>query len=402
MKLSMPQFIQDGRQVTYQVSIESSTGNRVLHYSLDKTYADLLLPNSSDAFLVALLIPAMAIGEDIHLEGMISEKLLYNLSGPLQKILCDTIPSLHQIKIFPENIYSNTGERPRGVATGFSAGIDSYCLLADHYYSKNVLEGFKITHLLFNNVGSGAGIAQLNQKRYKRLLPIAKHLGLPFVWIDSNLHALYNDFKKEIRFEKTRGIFQQTHTLRNTSVALLLQGGIGRYMYASGVKYTDTFIGPHYDTAYSDPTTLPLLSTETLDAFSVGGQYSRVEKTLRVAEITDSYKTLDVCVNDNNSYTNCAKCPKCLRTLATLDIAGYLDRYSDSFDLNVYKEQKDSYFSTLLRSDNPLTMEIVAFAKARNYPFPISSRFMHLSRVLNVSPFTRKLSKLKPTVINRS
>ena len=390
MKISKPQIIQENKQVTYQANVESTKGSKTLWYSLHESYSDLL-SNSCDACLVALLIPAMAVGEDIYIDGMISERLLYNLSGPLQKVLQHIIPSLRQINIYPEEICLNPAKRAPGVATGFSAGIDSYCVLADHYYS-NVLEGFKITHFIFNNVGSGGGSARLNQKRYQRLLPITERLGLPFVRIDSNLNSFYAGFDKEIRFQKTRGLFQQTHTLRNVSVALLLQCGIGRYMYASTVKYTDAFVGSTYDIAYSDPITLPLLSTDTLDAFSVGSQYSRVEKTLRVAEVADSYKTLDVCVHDTSGYTNCSKCWKCLRTLATLDIAGYIEHYSDSFDLNVYEEHKNGYFATLRASHDPLLMEIVEFAKERNYSFPISSYVIRISRTLGVYPMAR-LSK---------
>lgn len=167
------------------------------------------------------------------------------------------------------------GNSASGVAIGFSGGIDSYCALADHYYS-DIPERFKITHLLFNNVGShGTDGERLFRKRFERLAPSAERIGLPLLMINSNLDSF---------MPKNLG-FQKTHTMRNASVAHLLQGGIGRYMYTSTYKYSDMFIGPTYDTAYSDLATLPLLSTDTLDAFSVGSEYSRVQKTLRVAEL---------------------------------------------------------------------------------------------------------------------
>jgi hypothetical protein len=98
---------------------------------------------------------------------------------------------------------------------------------------------------------------------------------------------------------------QQTHTLRNASVALLLQGGIGRYLYASSYNFKNVFVGATYSMAYSDTIALPLLSTEVLDAISVGSEYTRIEKTLRVAEIPDSYGTLDVCVSPKKAG-NCS------------------------------------------------------------------------------------------------
>ena len=386
MRISKPKIVLDKEKRIYQVDVKYIEGNETLWYSVQDSFGDLFT-DSSDAALVALIIPAMSKNEDIYIHGEISDRLYYNLSRPFQNLLRQIIPSLHQVGIYPENVRSCHGKSASGVATGFSGGVDSYCALADHYYS-DIPERFKVTHLLFNNVGShGADGERLFRKRFERLAPSAERIGLPLLMINSNLDLFY---------DKNLG-FQKTHTMRNASVALLLQGGIGRYMYASTYKYSDMFIGSTYDTAYSDLVTLPLLSTDTLDAFSVGSEYSRVQKTLRVAELPDSYGTLDVCVNDSlSSYVNCSKCWKCLRTLATLEIAGYLDRYSDSFDLNIYKSQRKAYFATLLGSHDPLLREIEELADERNYAFPISSRLLHYSRFLPIMSFSKRgLRKLK-------
>lgn len=370
MKISKPQISQKGKEIVYQVSVDSAKGKGHLWYRLHESFVDLVA-HYCDAPLVALLIPAMAMGEDIHIDGIISDRLFYNLSGSFQKLLQHIIPSLHQVAIYPKDVWCGQSESALAVATGFSGGIDSYCVLADHYYS-NIPERFKVTHLLFNNVGShGSGGEQLFQERYERLLPMTERIGLPFLKINSNMDLFYDN----------KLGFQQTHTLRNASVALLLQRGVGRYMYASTFDYSKTFVGSTYDTAYSDTITLPLLSTDTIDILSVGSQYTRVQKTLRVAELVDSHSTLDVCVNASNTsgYANCSTCWKCLRTLATFEIAGYLDRYSTSFDLSTYKHQRSKYFATLLGSRDPLMQEIVQFAKERNYSFPKLSRLIHYS-----------------------
>ena len=113
--------------------------------------------------------------------------------------------------------------------------------------------------------------------------------------------------------------FKETPTLRNASVAFALTGGIGRYLYASSYSYDDVSVAATHEIPFADPIVLPLLSTESLDAMSVGSEYARIEKMLRVAEIPDSYTALDVCARWNNSsgYRNCGSCWKCLRTLAT-------------------------------------------------------------------------------------
>ncbi|NLN60196.1 MAG: hypothetical protein GX147_05735 [Deltaproteobacteria bacterium] len=385
MKIGNPRLLWENKLVLYQVSVESARGQGTLWYSLDESFGDLV-SNFCDAALAALLIPAMQQGEDIRIEGAVSEKLLHNLRRPYQRLLQRIIPTLRQVKIDAKEISTDQTIRRKGVAIGFSGGIDSYCALADHYDS-TVTDGFKITHLLFNNVGShGKGGERLFRERHARLVPVAESLGLPFIMINSNLDEFYQG---NIGYERT-------HTPRNASVALLLQGGIGRYMYASAYNYRHVFVGPASSTAYSDTIALPLLSTETLDAFSVGSEYTRVEKTLRVSEVPESYRSLDVCVNRHNTsgYINCSTCRKCLRTLATLDIAGSIEPYSGVFDLEAYRRRRILYFAKLLADRSALPREIVEFARQRNFSWPISSRLMR--PFFSVSNLTgRALKKLK-------
>jgi len=379
MKISKPEILRQENEIVFRVRVESSEGTENLWYSLEKKFSDFVT-DFSDAPLVALLIPAMAKGEDVHVAGTISERLWYNVSGSYQRLLQHVIPSLRRIRIFPGDVRARN-QQASGVATGFSCGIDSYCVLADYHYS-DVPAGFRVTHLLFNNVGShGKGGEKLFRERYARIEPVAERLGLPLIMANSNVDAFYR-----------KGLdFQQTHTPRNVSVPLLLQGGIGRYMYASAYSFKDAFVGTTYDMAYSDTIALPLLSTELLNSISVGNEYTRVEKTLRVAEIPDSYGTLDVCVSPKKAG-NCSECWKCMRTLLTLDIAGLIDRYSASFNLDTYKHQWNKYIGSVLRSDDPLLREIVAFARDRHYPFPLPSRVY--ARLQYPASLAKRLSRL--------
>ncbi|HQO59072.1 MAG TPA: hypothetical protein PLT76_10200 [Candidatus Omnitrophota bacterium] len=360
MRISKPKIIRQQQEIIYSVDVATGNGQQKLWYSLSDQFAGLLT-DSSDAPLAALLIPAMAQGEDIYVDGPVSPRLMHNLSGPYQRLLRHIIPWLKPIRIYSD---VTPGERPRvtGVATGFSAGIDSFCTLADYYYSQ-VPRHLKITHLLYHNVGShgrGEKGDQLFQKRFSALEPVVARLGLPFIKINSNMDSFYND----------RIGFHKTHTLRNVSAALLLQGGIGRYIYSSSYAFTDIFVGETYGMAFSEPVALPFLSTETFEAVSAGGEYTRVEKTLRVSDIPDSYNTLDVCVSGENAG-NCSVCWKCLRTLLTLDIAGRMARYSASFDLDAYRRKKEAYITEVLRSRDPFLKEIVRFAAVCGYSFPV-------------------------------
>jgi hypothetical protein len=380
MKISRPQLLQKGEDLFYSVRVSSSAGEDTLWFSVKKEFAPLV-SEQADAALLSLLIPAMTLGEEIHIEGALSQKLFYSFSGPYQHILRKIIPSLSFVKIYPTELDSFHRE-PDGVGMGFSAGIDSFCALADHHDS-DVSPGFGITHLLFNNVGShghGKRAESLFIERCSRVRQVASRVGLPLVVINSNMDQFY------------KGVcFQQTHTPRNASVALLLQNGIGKFLYASAFPYQDIFIGPAASMAYSDMITLPLLSTETLDAISVGSQYNRVEKTLRVAEIKESYEYLDVCFSGRNSSRNCSTCRKCMRTILTLEIAGLADRYSRVFDYEEYQKRRIFFMARVLKSKDPFLREIVEFAKERDFVFPLSARLLAQSNIRDIAERTMRL-----------
>jgi hypothetical protein len=363
MIIGQPELLQADGQAIYQVKVGRSGASDILWYSVDEEFSDLM-SDTADAALVALLIPAMTTGQDIEVSGRISARLLYNASRPYQTILQHVIPSLRRVRIHAEKVY-HAGERAPGVATGFSGGIDSFCAIADHHKS-DVPPGFRLTHFLYNNVGShGKGGETLFMKRYNRLRSTADRIGLPLVRVNSNLGEFYREYS-----------FEQTHTPRNLSVALVLGKGIGRFMYASAYQYADVFVGASDSMAYTDTLTLPLLSTELVDAASVGSEYSRVEKTLRASTVPESYDALDVCVTASHAGPgmNCSRCWKCLRTMLTLDIAGKLDFYSSCFDLDVYEKHKANFMAETLISQKPLAREIVEFAKARGYSFPADVR----------------------------
>src|SRR5690606_19883688 len=109
----------------------------------------------------------------------------------------------------------------------------------------------KLTHLLFYNVGSHlAGGRELFLQRLRRIQVFADHVGLPLVPVDSNLDEFYS---------KAGLGFASTFTVRNVSAALVLQGGLKTYLYASGYRYQDCRVGQSRDIAIADPVLLPLL-----------------------------------------------------------------------------------------------------------------------------------------------
>ena len=266
----------DGK-ATISARIEYAGREELLWYSVDAKYGRFLTSEKLDGFVVALLPLAMRHREDMKIESAISEKLFYNLTSYYIPIVRAVMPSLRAVRLLPERLdCEETSSCDCGVATGFSGGVDSFAVLADHLFG-DVPPSFRITHLVFNNVGS-SGSDALFHSRYSMLSGFPREMGLEFVEIDSNLR----DF---LGVDPLIKDFMLTHVPRNVSAVLMLQKLFGKYLYASTHKYADCFVGEAYDIAHTDPFAVHLLSTETLDCISTGCQYSRVQKTARVTEV---------------------------------------------------------------------------------------------------------------------
>jgi len=358
MIINAPKIVEEDR-LFCRFKIEETSHEDELWFSLGKQYGDLV-SDRTDSALAGLLIPAMDHGEDIEIEGVVSERLYYAVTGPLQEALITMMPELEEVDVDAETVKPARREGS-GVAMGFSAGIDSFSALGDHYYS-DVPEGFEVTHLLFNNVGShGSEAERLFNDRYERVRSVVEEIDLPFVKINSNLNRFY-----DISFKKT-------HTPRNVSVALLLQGGIKRFFYGSAYHFKDIYVKEADTFGHIDPIVLPLLSTDGLDVRQAGNEYTRIEKTHQVAEIKESHHSLNVCV-DSIEAGNCSTCWKCRRTIFTLEIAGLLDRYSAVFDIEAYRKGRWLHHAEVLEKTDPYNRELETFAKENGCQFPIHSR----------------------------
>jgi hypothetical protein len=362
VELGTPRIRPRGDQVRYEVLVTSAGGpERLLWYSVGSDFAHLI-SSQADAAAVALMVPAMRRGEELKVCGPLSPEIAFHLSGDWQALMREVIPSLSPIRVEASEIAEGPRTPSGAVATGFSGGIDSFAVIADHRDSN--IPGWRLNHLLYNNVGShGRGGVDLFRSRTRKLAPTARQLGLPFVAVDSNL----SDFFSEA--------FVRTHTVRNASVALLLQGGLTRYLYASAYSYQQILLTApsKLPSAYTDPIMLPQLSTASIRLVSCGSQYSRAEKTMRVADLPESYTALDVCI-DSATEENCSACWKCMRTMLTLEIGGKLDRYDQVFDLSTYRQGRLRWMAEVLASAEPLNREIVAFAEDRDFTFPQAAR----------------------------
>jgi hypothetical protein len=351
-----------------------------LWYSVEAPWVQHLTSERQDGFLLAMLPSAMQMGEDLRVEGVVSEKFFYHLTQHFMKVLSLLYPELKPIKIVADQLERSALPRagPGGVVSGFSGGIDSFCAFADHFLGE-VPDGFRLTYCLSNNVGAHGrddNAQGLFQSRCDRFSPLLREWNLPFIRIDSNLHLVVR---------ARNGPFPQpglekTHLTRNVSAALMLQKLFTRYLYAAGIAIERCYIGPATGMGYSDPLTLHLLSTETMECVSTGSQYTRTEKTARVAELPAVQRFLDVCIK-RHPGRNCSVCQKCARTLLTLEVLGKVEQFGEVFDLQKYGKVRTRHMVRALSEPDVFLAEIMELARRRNFPIPVTYRLAGLLRL---------------------
>jgi len=315
---------------------------------------------------IALLYPAMAAGVSLKIDASVSSLLLHNLNHDIQSLLCTFNPNLTKIKVIAQPLDVTPTERPL-VATGFSAGVDSFYTLAK-FSAPDIPNSLRINCLTTFDVGAmGTANASANLfKKYSdRLINFSKERGLAAITLRTNLAEFY---------VSPTASFQMTHIIRNVSAAMFFNDIIGTYLYSSSYPYKDINKDNH-DMSFIEPILLPLLSTETTRFVSAGAGLSRIEKMERVCNLPEAKEMLDVCVASpekraHPEFRNCSRCWKCTRAMVTLDVLGKLDEFRAVFDVDMYRSDKPAFINRVVRRavrGKPAEKDLVALMKSKGF-----------------------------------
>lgn len=373
IRVSKPVLSEGNGAVTLSVQVTGGVSGTCF-YSTDAANRDFVDESSSDCFLIGLLYTAMYAGCDLVLEGDVSRKLLFHVRHYVMPMLeAFTDWRLHPVDICVGGLVSRGYPDADAVGTGFSGGIDSFHTIREFYLDYHGPPEDRVNTLLFFNVGShGMGhdkarLAWLENKfseRRKVLSGYAKDIGLPFVSVDSNVHA----------FMQSGHL--QTSTLASLSAALFLSRRLRLYYLASlGISYHDMFypgreLERDHDLEKIEDFLLPHLCTETFSAVSGGSACTRVRKTEAICRDPLVMKYLNVCGNPGTTAKNCSVCFKCLRTMMALEILGELHRFADVFDLKRFSGRERSRFIALLLNDRKKDLffqDLCDLAERMNY-----------------------------------
>jgi hypothetical protein len=323
---------------------------------------------------VALLYPAMRTGADLHVDAALSPQLLDALDHDVQAFLKVYDPALRPVRV---TCRTETADGPRGplVATGFSAGIDSFATLS-RYLFEPIHQNLAVSALAVFDVGAFGRESEPHFTRAaSRCDAFASAHGLRSLALRSNLDAVYRSTTIG------RPGFEKTNTFRNVAAALALEAGLGRYYVSSSFAPHEIGVRDIYNPAYLDPILLPLLSTERMTLVSACAGLTRVEKTRLVAALPQAEPLLDVCTRPweriAGASANCSHCPKCTRTLFTLEAIDRLDAFAAVFDIAGFRRRRDHHLGELQSSaagGNSLDAEVLNLLQAAAGTLPRRKR----------------------------
>lgn len=396
--ISKPKIIEFEKQSDLVCYIKADyLGEKEIHFSVLKPFDTGLTEEVSDAFLLASLLPALRHGEDIEVEGNVSERLYFNIIHSLIYLLSKSY-GYAPVKVSVGGVVKTSFDG-KAVGCGCSLGIDSLSAIFTHLHTPETPD-FQITHLTFFNVGShGYKNAEANRQSYLRDMVevdrFAAKLGLPVVKIESNVWVLFDGFN-----------FDQSGNLINMSTVLAMQKLFGKYLYGSNYPMSEVKL-TNQCSGYFETIMLPLASTESTELIVANADMSRSDKTAIVARHEMSKEHLYVCwkeliINNDPSspiakvrdkVRNCTRCSKCLRTCAQLEILGVLDDYGKIFDLPYYYKVKNQFLGRAIafRRGNAFFLDIVNMAARYDKRMPKCAKLYALAYRLKVMAVVERL-----------
>lgn len=324
-----------------------------LWFDVPPEYSGYLCKERSNAFVVALFWYAMAAGSDIEFEAPMSKRLY---DGFTQELM----PELEKNGFGPVALKGPVTSEPvrcaGGVVSGMSGGVDSFYTLKC-YSSEDVPEEKRITYLshytcsyLFKPGDMEKGMKAMYADEdaieaviLERIKAIAAQKGYPLIDTNTNLDRDYY-----------RGGYVFMAMYRYLACTLALEHLYRLYIssssgHESGLIEVSLFV----PTQNYEELLCRSLRTETFRYMSSDSEI-RTEKIRAIADDELFRRYASVCFDTGRNGENCGVCYGCLKTIIPLDLLGRLDGFSESFDLDAYRRDREKLFRFLVKfSERP-------------------------------------------------
>lgn len=298
-------------RLTGIVQIDSPSQEIELYFEYPQRFADFV-SESADAFVPALLLPAMNKGESLRIKPPLSEKLFRNLRT-IQNIFHQWYPSLlNKIAVSADSLTKDEKTCKKHVGSFFSLGVDSFYTFVKHLNNKE--ESLPaLSHLIYmKGIERPLRVYKQGQEQeiISRIVEIANETGIDYIVGETNIRN---------HFPLSWGPCY--HGAGLASVALSLSAGLESVLVPSTDSYKDIFPWG------TSPLIDHLWSTEKTNIVHDGAETQRVEKIAYfLTQNPLAMRYLRVCTNNEGGATNCGTCSKCVRTMLPLLISGNLDK----------------------------------------------------------------------------
>ncbi len=299
------------------------------------------IADDGEIFLSSLLLPAMRLGETLVIDKAVSPPLMENV-GKLQDIFNSWYPKFQKIAIEGEVSRESSDPSPRGVASFFSGGIDSFYTLIKNNHEITTLvyvQGFDVF----------AHETEFLEKVHPRVVKVAAEFDKKLITVRTNIHEFSDKFA-EWAYEY--------HGCALASVAHLLSPVIRKIYIPSSCGYK--YLLPYGSHLVADQ----LWSTDKVSISNDGEEATRPSKVKKVCENQSALENLRVCLNRKYGNYNCGKCEKCKRTMLNLYIYDKLQQCKTfSRELSPWKVAQISINSDLVKAEYLETMKALKLNK---------------------------------------
>ncbi|MER7707107.1 hypothetical protein ABTX81_29940 [Kitasatospora sp. NPDC097605] len=294
-----------GWELSARVRAKAAPDVERLHFTVRGGGSDWV-PERGDAFLAALVMPAMSLGEDLLVDAPVSARLLRSARTAME-IYSAWWERFGEVRLTAtETAVPAGGEDAVGLF--FTTGVDCFYSLLKDGERRTEPHHQPVTDLLFANFEQDSGTD--HDRLVARIGHVAARSRCRAVVVDTNIRS----------FAEPLTTWEAYHGAALGGVALALQGLLGRCLIAASDQYR------HLPPLGSHPLLDHLWSTERLEIVHDGAEATRTGKVER--RLSGSALALDnlgVCWRSRPGH-NCGACEKCLRTMAALELAGALRR----------------------------------------------------------------------------
>jgi hypothetical protein len=292
----------------------------VFRVQVDERSFDLYIESSSlieqpglEAAVPLALLPAMKLGQPIHVKGAVSKTFLdgvrrvmdyYAASFEGFSIVPITADSYYQAKPNQAKPSQTKPETSQRKASFFSGGVDSFFTLLkarDELTDIITIRGFDMSLSDDDRWQKTSASAQI----------VANQLNIQRHEVESNFGSIIKEFGLWI---------EHGHGMALACVARSLAGLFGEIRVPGSDTIEDQI--PWGSSIFTDP----LYSDERLSIVHDACTANRADKIIFLSKEPLALKHLRVCpgVKNDGNY-NCCRCEKCLRTMLTFYTIGALD-----------------------------------------------------------------------------